>query len=153
MGLERLGFPAHRMYGAHHFAQPGVPYYSRVLTVSFVNTDWDLHMDNHDTETSKLNTREEVSAFLADIGRQLLDNNLPTIHTLLALNQILRLRNAEELFDEELKEQARDIWLKVKATGVHLIDPPLLFGHPPLTDGEDAGMGDDDDGESPNLAS
>ena len=100
-------------------------------------------------ESAKTVTRDEVAAFLADINRQIVENNLPPIHTLLALNNILSQSNAHQLLDEELKTQARDIWLKIKATGVHLIDPPFLFETSGSLDGED----DLTDGETGDFAS
>ena len=95
-------------------------------------------------------TREQVASFLAEINRQIVEHNLPPIHTLLALNNILSQSNAHELLDEELKTQARDIWVKIKATGVHLIDPPSLFGINAPVESEDQTDGVD---SSTELAS
>jgi len=49
------------------------------------------------------------------------------MHALSALNTVLRLRDAKKLFDEKLKERTRKLWLRIKASGVQLLDPPLLF--------------------------
>jgi hypothetical protein len=43
---------------------------------------------------------------------------------------MMRLPNAAELFDDELKAQMKDLWIKLKSTGIKLTDPPLLFGLP-----------------------
>ena len=88
-------------------------------------------MDTQEEETQesepKVYTRDDVESFLGDIAKKLVDNESTHVHTMLALNRIFRLPNAQELFDDELKEQARDLWRKVKSTGLKLSDPPLLF--------------------------
>jgi len=77
--------------------------------------------------------REEVAAFLGDIATKIVESDRSFIHSAIALNQILRVPNAHEIFDEDLKQQARDLWLKIKSTGLQLTDPPLIFGTPDLS--------------------
>ncbi len=75
-------------------------------------------------------TRADVRAFLAEIAAQVATGKAPTLHTMLALNGMFRLPNAKEIFDEELKKEAHDLWMKVKSAGLQVLDPPLLFGEP-----------------------
>jgi hypothetical protein len=64
--------------------------------------------------------------------------------------------NVGELFDEDLKAQAKDIWVKLKSTGVQLSDPPFMFGAPKLeqrsseVDTSDVIIYADDDDETPS---
>lgn len=81
-------------------------------------------------------TKKEVANFIAEISKKIVDSNTAYFHSMITLNTLLRLPNAEEIFDEELKEQARDLWLKLKLTGLQLTDPPLLFGLPQVTSDE-----------------
>lgn len=85
---------------------------------------------NENVDNQKVYTREEVQAFLDDIGEKVIASNEGYIHSVVALNQLLRLPNAEELFDDDLKAQMRDLWIKLKSLGIQLNDPPLLFGLP-----------------------
>ena len=80
-------------------------------------------------ENSGLTTREDVQVLLDEIQSRVANDNLSSLHTLVSLNTVLRLPNAREILDDDLKAQARDLWLKVKASGVNLTDPPILFNN------------------------
>ena len=87
-------------------------------------------------------TREEVRETLDEIAKRMAESRTASMHAMLTLTHLLRLSNAAALFDEALTKQAKDLWLKVKAAGVQLSDPPLLFGAPePLSDGQGEGEG------------
>ena len=81
-------------------------------------------------EAQKVYTKTEIEAFVAEIGRKVVDTNPAYLHSMLALNHILRQPNLKEQLDDELLEQLKDIWLKLKTTGLLLQDPPVLFGIP-----------------------
>lgn len=106
--------------------------------------------DNTSSET-KVYTKKELQAFISDVSAQVVDHNLPSIHTMLALDHALRIANVRDILDEEMKSQARDLWTKVKSSGLHLSDPPLLFGYPPLP-AEDEADADGPDGADPGEA-
>lgn len=72
-------------------------------------------------------TKESVRSTLETLARSVVGSQSSYMHSMILLDSLLRLPNARELFDEDLKEQARDIWLKIKSTGLQLNDPPLLF--------------------------
>ncbi len=90
--------------------------------------------DKQTTETFDIPTpekrynREEAAAFLQEIARRLVSSEDASLHSMLAINQLLRSPGIEMVLDGDLREQARDLWLKIKSTGIHLNDPPLLFG-------------------------
>jgi hypothetical protein len=75
-------------------------------------------------------TREDLKSLLERISSEMVEREDVYLHSMLALDRIFRLPQADELLDEELKQQARDLWTKVKSKGVNLEDPPLLFGLP-----------------------
>jgi hypothetical protein len=81
-------------------------------------------------EPQKFYTKAEIEAFVAEIGRKVVDSNPAYLHSMLALNHLLRQPNLKDLLDSELKEQLKDIWLKLKTTGLQVQDPPILFGIP-----------------------
>ncbi len=80
-----------------------------------------------------LYTREDVKRFVSDISKRILESNSGYLHSLITLNTLLRLPNAEDLLDVELKNQLRDLWTKLKSTGLQITDPPILFGVPELS--------------------
>ena len=81
-------------------------------------------------ETTKRYTKKQVSTFLQEIDSKVEEGQGNYLHSLLALNELLRIPTAEKLFDDKLKSQAKELWLKIKASGFQLEDPPLLFGLP-----------------------
>jgi hypothetical protein len=88
-------------------------------------------MDKEKGNTSHGYSKEEVKSYLADIERKLVESSGAYMHSLVALNEILRHPDVPAILDQELKSQLQDIWIKLKSTGIQLADPPLLFGLPP----------------------
>lgn len=70
-------------------------------------------------------TREDVQRTLERLAASVVDSHF--IQSMILLDHVLRQPNSRELFDAEMREQARDLWLKMKSTGLKLNDPPLLF--------------------------
>lgn len=89
-----------------------------------------MNSEKKEEQTTPVYTKEDVRAYLADIEQKVIESNDAYLHSVLALNQMMRLPNAAELFDDEVKAQMRDLWIKLKSTGIKLTDPPLLFGLP-----------------------
>lgn len=81
----------------------------------------------------RLYTKQEIENFVAEISRQVVGSSTAYMHAMLALNHILRQSNAEEFLDHDVKEQIKDLWIKLKSMGLQLNDPPILFGAPDLT--------------------
>lgn len=80
--------------------------------------------------TDREYTKAEILDFIGEINKQIVGSSKSTMHSLLALNHILRAPNARQVVDADLKQQLKDIWLKLKSSGLQLQDPPLLFGPP-----------------------
>lgn len=75
-------------------------------------------------------TKEQIVAFIKDIELRLVGNSGANLHSVVGLNRILRASNINQVLDNELKERIKDIWIKLKSTGLLLIDPPIVFGLP-----------------------
>ena len=78
-------------------------------------------------EEPKIYTKKEVQTFIAEISQRVLEPNTSHLHSVLAINHLLRQSNMPELLDGDLRDQLKDLWIKLKSTGVQLNDPPLLF--------------------------
>ena len=79
-------------------------------------------------------TKKEVQAFLDEMSKQIEEGNNAYVHSMLALNKVITLPNADDLFTADLKAKAKELWIKVKATGLQLGEPPFLFGLPEVSD-------------------
>ena len=75
-------------------------------------------------------SRQALADFIADISSKSISPNESLLHCAVAINQILTNADTSLLLDEDLKNQLKDVWLKLKNTGVDLVDPPGLFGLP-----------------------
>lgn len=69
----------------------------------------------------------QLKDFLNGIRSQLNDKVAPPIYALTAMNYIFRQAKLYELFDKDNREVAREIWLALQQSGLHLRRPPLLF--------------------------
>ena len=87
-------------------------------------------MAKAEQEKQKKFTKKHIRAYLADIEEQVVGSDTAYLPSVIALNEILREPNADTLLDRDLKNQMRDLWVKLKSTGIQLSDPPLLFGLP-----------------------
>ena len=77
-------------------------------------------------------TKEEFSSYILEIKEKLVADKGSSLHAMLALNELLRLPNAKELFVGEAKDNAVDVWKKLSELGYSLYNPPILFGTPQL---------------------
>lgn len=80
-------------------------------------------------DAPKLN-KKQVRAYIADIESKVAADQGADMASLIALNHLLTMPNAEKVLDEDLRRQLKDLWQRLKAKGVQLDDPPLLFGLP-----------------------
>ena len=81
------------------------------------------------SEAAKI-TKQQVKAYLADIEKKVIDREGADMASLVAINDLLNLPNAQDLLDDQLRTQLKDLWIKLKAGGIQVDDPPLLFGLP-----------------------
>ena len=59
-------------------------------------------------------TSDDIRKALESLARKTVESKTAHLHALLTLNHLLRLPNAQRLFSDDLWQQARDLWLKVK---------------------------------------
>jgi len=82
------------------------------------------------SKTTNSISRQALADFIADISAKSISPNESLLHCAVAINQILTNSETALLLDEDLKSQLKDVWLKLRNTGIDLIDPPALFGLP-----------------------
>ena len=76
-------------------------------------------------------TREALEQYLSEMEERVIDEKQGAfLHSVVAINQVFRHPDLPGLLNDELKSQMKDLWLKLKAGGMKLNDPPLLFGLP-----------------------
>ena len=83
----------------------------------------------------KLASKADLKSFLLSVRDRLADQSLAPIYAVTAVRYALNQPQVYEWLDNENKEMARDIWLRLKQVGLQLRNPPLLFSAE-----EDAGM-------------
>ncbi len=74
-----------------------------------------------------ITTKEELKTFLLGIRDKMTDRSAAPIYAVSAMNFALNQPSIYQLLDNENKEIARDIWLRIKQSGMQLRNPPLLF--------------------------
>jgi len=82
--------------------------------------------ESRDSRT-ELRTSEELKGVLLNIRDKMSDGTGAPVYSLSAVNYLLNLPNVYELLNDENKELARDIWLRLKSAGIQLKSPVLLF--------------------------
>ncbi len=75
-------------------------------------------------------SKEMLVEYINDIAERTLQEDESKLHSVIAINQILSDNDKLSMLDEEMKEQLRDIWSRIKGAGIQLVDPPVLFGLP-----------------------
>lgn len=78
-------------------------------------------------EYGSLATTEDVKAFLHTILDKMREEVAAPIYVVSAMNHVMNLPQIYKLLDKESKEIARDIWLRLKANGLQVRNPSLLF--------------------------
>ena len=74
-----------------------------------------------------ITTKEELKTFLLSIRDKMTDHSAAPIYAVSAMNFALNQPSIYQLLDNENKEIARDIWLRIKQSGMQLRNPPMLF--------------------------
>lgn len=74
-----------------------------------------------------ITSKEELKSFLLSIRDKMAEQSAASIFAVSAVHHVLNLPNIYSLLDNENKEIARDIWLRLKQAGLQLRNPPLLF--------------------------
>ena len=73
-------------------------------------------------------TSADLKVFLQNIRDKMTEEVAAPIYAMSAMNRVLNLPRIYELLDNDNKEIARDIWLRLKQCGLQIRIPPLLFG-------------------------
>lgn len=76
----------------------------------------------------KISSTADLKSFLNTIHDKLTEDVGSPIYALTAMNHIMNLQSVYDILDSETKELARNIWLRLKASGLQLRNPPILFG-------------------------
>jgi hypothetical protein len=111
-------------------------------------------------ESAKKYTKKDIKDYISDIEKKIVNSDGAYLHSIVALNEILRVPEIQDLLDDELKGHMRDLWVKLKSSGVQLTDPPILFGLPEdfgkeqemLVESEDVPEIEDDHEEPPKKS-
>jgi hypothetical protein len=75
-----------------------------------------------------ITSKAELEAFLLNIRDKMDEEVASPIYALTGMNYIMSLPGVYDWLDDETKEIARDIWLRLKQAGFQLRNPPMLFG-------------------------
>lgn len=80
-----------------------------------------------------ISSKTDLKNFLLNVRDKMAEEVAAPVYALSAINHVMTLPGIYNLLDNENKEIARDIWLRLKQSGMQLRNPPILFG----TDTED----------------
>lgn len=75
----------------------------------------------------EISSAAELKAFLLSVRDRLVEGSIPAIYALTAMNHVMSLQLVYSCLDNENKELARDIWLRIKQSGMQVCNPPMLF--------------------------
>ncbi|MBX7138673.1 MAG: hypothetical protein K1X83_11885 [Oligoflexia bacterium] len=78
-------------------------------------------------EAPTISSRTELKTFLTMVREKLFAGSAPPIYAVSALQFVFNHPNVYELLDKSNKEIAKEIWVKLKQSGVQVKNPPLLF--------------------------
>lgn len=76
----------------------------------------------------EITSNAELKIFLQGLLDRMADGQVAPIYAFSALNHLLSKPELYSLFCSETKELARDIWLRVRQSGVQVKNPVFLFG-------------------------
>lgn len=76
----------------------------------------------------KIASAADLKAFLQTILDKMKEDSAAAIYVVSAMNFVLNIPQVYEFLNNENRELARDIWLRLKQSGFQVKHPPLLFG-------------------------
>ncbi len=77
--------------------------------------------------SGEVTSAADLKSFLLSIRDGMADDTVAPIFAVSAINNILNNSKIYKMLDKENKELARDIWLRIKQSGMQLKNPPVLF--------------------------
>jgi hypothetical protein len=81
-----------------------------------------------DSAFGRISSKAELKTFLNSIRDKVTEGVAAPIYAMSAMNFVLTIPDIYSLLDNENKEIARDIWLRLKQSGLQIRMPGLLFG-------------------------
>ncbi|MCO6432266.1 MAG: hypothetical protein J5J00_15540 [Deltaproteobacteria bacterium] len=76
----------------------------------------------------EINNEADLKAFLQNVRDKMAEETAPPVYAFAVMNQILTTPDIFTLLNNENKEVARDIWLRIKQAGFQARNPAMLFG-------------------------
>jgi hypothetical protein len=85
-------------------------------------------LDGEQNIPGEIRSNAELKTFLQGLLDRMEDGQVAPIFAFSAVNHFLSKSDLYNLFCPETKELARDIWLRVKQSGLQVRNPVFLFG-------------------------
>lgn len=76
----------------------------------------------------EVRSRDDLKKVLGMLSGKMDTEQAAPIYVLTMMNHLLTQSNIYDCLDEDNKELARAIWLRMKQQGMQLKNPPMLFG-------------------------
>lgn len=77
----------------------------------------------------EIQSAADLKAFLVGVRDKMTDEAAAPIYVVSLMNHLLTNANIYRHLNDENKEIARDLWLRLKQAGLQLRNPPMLFGN------------------------
>lgn len=84
--------------------------------------------NSESVSAGEISTSSDLKSFLHNVRDKMTEQVAAPVYALSAMNFIMNLPNIYKILDNECKELARDIWLRLRQSGLQIKNPPLLFG-------------------------
>jgi hypothetical protein len=78
-------------------------------------------------EFGTLSSKGDLKQFLLSIRDKMEEGAAASIYAVTAMNHVMNLDSIYAWLDNDNKEIARDIWLRIKQSGLQVRNPSLLF--------------------------
>ncbi len=78
-------------------------------------------------DPAEISSVGELRAFLTMVHEKMKNESSAPVYSLAAMNHVLSLPKIYEFLDEENKDLAKAIWMRMKQAGLQLRNPPILF--------------------------
>jgi hypothetical protein len=75
-----------------------------------------------------ITTSESLTTFLQSLLDRLAEDQVPPLFVFSVMNHLISSQRICALFCADSKELARDIWLRIKQSGMQVRNPVFLFG-------------------------
>lgn len=81
-----------------------------------------------DQAITEITSAEDLKRFLTVIRDKMADDSSAPIYSAAVMNYLFNSPSTFSFFTSEVKEVAQEVWIKLKAKGLQVRNPPLLFG-------------------------